>query len=105
MSSTSVHLANRLWYLEYSSIDNFRIHSWSLFLSDSKIISFKLRMFIALPLKSLFKEMITTKGKNGTGIGLFMSYSNIKAQFNGDIQFKSEVGKGSTFVIIIPISK
>ena len=55
--------------------------------------------------KSLFKEMITTKGKNGTGIGLFMSYSNIKAQFNGDIQFKSEVGKGSTFVIIIPISK
>ena len=55
--------------------------------------------------KSLFKEMITTKGKNGTGIGLFMSYSNIKAQFNGDIQFKSEVGKGSTFVIILPISK
>ena len=54
--------------------------------------------------KSLFKEMITTKGKNGTGIGLFMSYSNIKAQFNGDIQFKSEVGKGSTFVIILPIS-
>lgn len=54
--------------------------------------------------KSLFKKMITTKGKNGTGIGLFMSYSNIKAQFNGDIKFKSEVGKGSTFVIIIPIS-
>ena len=53
---------------------------------------------------NLFKKMITTKGKNGTGIGLFMSYSNIKAQFNGDIKFKSEVGKGTTFVIIIPIS-
>lgn len=55
--------------------------------------------------KNLFKEMITTKGKNGTGIGLFMSYSNIKAQFNGDIKFKSELGKGSTFTIVIPISE
>ena len=26
----------------------------------------------------LFKEMITTKGKDGTGLGLFMSYSTIK---------------------------
>ena len=51
----------------------------------------------------LFKEMITTKGKNGTGLGLFMSASNIKAQFNGDIKFTSEEGKGTTFNIIIPI--
>ena len=41
----------------------------------------------------LFKEMITTKGKNGTGLGLYMSYSTIKAHFNGDITFESEVGK------------
>ncbi|MDO5557487.1 MAG: HAMP domain-containing sensor histidine kinase [Clostridia bacterium] len=53
--------------------------------------------------KKLFKKMITTKGKNGTGIGLFMSYSNIKAQFNGDITFKSKKGKGTTFYISIPI--
>ena len=51
----------------------------------------------------LFKEMITTKGKNGTGLGLFMSASNIKAQFNGDIKFTSTKGKGTTFNIIIPI--
>ena len=51
----------------------------------------------------LFKEMITTKGKNGTGLGLFMSYSNIKAHYNGDLYFESEKGKGSTFYIEIPI--
>ena len=53
--------------------------------------------------EKLFKEMITTKGKNGTGLGLFMSASNIKAQFNGDIKFTSEEGKGTTFNVIIPI--
>ena len=53
---------------------------------------------------SLFKQMITTKGKNGTGLGLFMSYSNIKAKFNGNITFESEEGKGSTFHILLPIS-
>ena len=51
----------------------------------------------------LFKEMITTKGKNGTGLGLYMSYSTIKAHFNGDITFTSEEGKGTTFTIILPV--
>lgn len=51
----------------------------------------------------LFKEMITTKGKNGTGLGLYMSYSTIKAHFNGDITFESEEGKGTTFNIILPL--
>ena len=51
----------------------------------------------------LFKEMVTTKGKNGTGLGLYMSYSNIKAHFGGDITYVTEQGKGTTFNIIIPI--
>lgn len=51
----------------------------------------------------LFKEMVTTKGKNGTGLGLYMSYSNIRAHFSGDITFNSETGKGTEFSIIIPI--
>lgn len=51
----------------------------------------------------LFKEMITTKGKNGTGLGLFMSYSTIKAHFNGNITFETEKDKGTTFNIIIPM--
>lgn len=55
--------------------------------------------------EKLFKEMITTKGKNGTGLGLFMSASNIKAQFNGDIKFTSDKGRGTTFNVIIPTKK
>lgn len=51
----------------------------------------------------LFKEMITTKGKNGTGLGLFMSYSTIRAHFAGNITFDSEEGKGTTFIITLPI--
>ena len=53
--------------------------------------------------EKLFKSMVTTKGHNGTGLGLFMSYSNIRGHFNGDLKFTSEVGKGTTFYIIIPI--
>ena len=53
----------------------------------------------------LFKEMVTTKGKNGTGLGLYMSYSNIKAHFGGDITYETEIGKGTTFNIVIPIKK
>ncbi len=53
----------------------------------------------------LFTQMVTTKGKNGTGLGLFMSYSNIKAHFNGDITFTSELNKGTEFKIILPITR
>ena len=51
----------------------------------------------------LFKEMITTKGKNGTGLGLFMSYSNIRAHFNGNITVQSVEGSGTTFKIYLPL--
>jgi len=50
----------------------------------------------------LFKEMLTTKGKNGTGLGLYMSYSTIKGRFGGNMWFESQPGKGSTFYISIP---
>ena len=53
----------------------------------------------------LFKEMITTKGKNGTGLGLYMSYSTIKAHFGGDITVETEAGKGTTFNVILPVAK
>lgn len=50
----------------------------------------------------LFKQMVTTKGKYGTGLGLYMSYSTIKGKFQGDIKFESEEGIGTTFHIMIP---
>lgn len=50
----------------------------------------------------LFKEMVTTKGSDGTGLGLYMSYFAIKEYFGGDILFESYEGKGTEFKIIIP---
>jgi signal transduction histidine kinase len=50
----------------------------------------------------LFREMVTTKGKDGTGIGLYMSYSTIKGRFGGDIWFESIKDKGTAFYIAIP---
>ena len=53
----------------------------------------------------MFKEMITTKGKNGTGLGLYMSRSNIQAHFNGDLTYTTSAGIGTTFSIKIPIER
>ena len=53
--------------------------------------------------EKLFKEMITTKGKNGTGLGLFMSYSTIRAHFNGNITYETVKGEGTTFNIVLPV--
>jgi signal transduction histidine kinase len=51
----------------------------------------------------LFKEMITTKGKLGSGLGLYLSYSTIRGNFGGTITFTSELGVGTTFDVTIPI--
>jgi len=52
--------------------------------------------------KKLFKEMVTTKGKNGSGLGLFISYTSIKTGFGGNLCFSTKEGVGTTFKIIIP---
>ena len=50
----------------------------------------------------LFKEMVTTKGKNGSGLGLFISYTSIKTGFGGNLCFVTNDGVGTTFKVIIP---
>jgi len=52
----------------------------------------------------LFKEMITTKGKMGTGLGLYISYAIIKGKFGGELWFESGLGKGTTFYVTVPIA-
>ena len=52
----------------------------------------------------LLKSMITTKGKNGTGLGLYISYSTIKGKFGGTILIDSDEGKGTAITVIIPLA-
>ncbi len=56
-------------------------------------------------LEKIFDPFYTTKeaGK-GTGLGLSLSYNIIK-RFKGDIKVESEVGKGTTFTLILPLEK
>ena len=51
----------------------------------------------------LFKEMITTKAKMGTGLGLYMSYSTITGKFGGKMWFISKSGEETSFYIAIPV--
>jgi len=53
--------------------------------------------------KRLFEPFFSTKEvSKGTGLGLAISYSIIQ-QHNGTIEVKSQVGKGSTFTIKLPV--
>lgn len=51
-------------------------------------------------LKKLFEPSFSTKGKNGTGLGLYMSQKIIEKQFHGKIDVKSSP-QGSTFIVSI----
>jgi len=53
--------------------------------------------------EKLFKQMVTTKGKGGTGLGLYISSSTVRVRFGGRIWFESIPGVGTTFHIAIPI--
>ena len=55
-------------------------------------------------LSKLFEPFYTTKGKHGTGLGLAVIWRIID-NHNGTINVESEPGKGSTFIIHLPLQK
>jgi signal transduction histidine kinase len=54
-------------------------------------------------LDKVFEPFFTTKDK-GTGLGLAIVYNIIK-KHGGDIAAESEAGKGTTFVIVLPVQQ
>jgi len=54
-------------------------------------------------LAKIFRPFYTTKG-NGTGLGLPMARRTVE-EHHGRIEVTSEVGKGTTFVVILPLQQ
>ena len=55
--------------------------------------------------EKIFHPFFTTKGPGiGTGLGLSLSYDIVKAH-GGEIFVESEEGKGSEFIIILPVNR
>lgn len=52
--------------------------------------------------EAMFKEIMTTKGSEGTGIGMYLAYSVIRSVFKGNLTFETATGQGTTFIIVIP---
>ena len=52
--------------------------------------------------KNIFSPFFTTKEK-GTGLGLAISYGIIE-RHNGKIDVDTDLGRGSTFIVSLPVS-
>lgn len=53
--------------------------------------------------EKLFKSMITSKGTQGTGLGLYISNAVIRGKFNGEMWGENREGGGCIFGIKIPL--
>ncbi|MEW6729981.1 MAG: ATP-binding protein [Acidobacteriota bacterium] len=51
----------------------------------------------------IFEPFFTTKGKDGTGLGLSVSV-NIIAHHQGEIEVESRLGRGSCFIVRLPLA-
>lgn len=57
-------------------------------------------------LKKIYEPFFTTKrGQGGTGLGLNIVYNIVTNEYKGNIKCKSKIGKGTTFIIRIPIKE
>lgn len=53
----------------------------------------------------LFREMVTSKGTQGTGLGLYISQAVVHGNFGGDLWYKENPEGGSIFGMSIPIER
>ena len=53
----------------------------------------------------IFNNIMTTKGSKGTGLGLYLAATVIKGVYEGSIDFETEVGKGTKFIIKLPMKR
>jgi signal transduction histidine kinase len=51
----------------------------------------------------LFKEMTTSKGTQGTGLGLYISNAVVRGKFGGSMWLEDNPGGGSIFGMSIPL--
>lgn len=55
--------------------------------------------------KNLFRQMVTSKGTKGTGLGVFISNTVIKVKFDGMMSFEDNPQGGTIMNVIIPLKK
>jgi len=54
-------------------------------------------------LSKIFDPFYSTKGQKGTGLGLAVVWGIVE-EHNGKIEVKTEVGKGTTFTLSLPVN-
>ena len=55
-------------------------------------------------LKHIYDPFFSTKGEEGSGLGLSITYGIIR-KLKGDIAVESEVGVGTKFTVTVPIKR
>ena len=75
--------------------------------SEDKVaitISDKGRGISAKDLERIFEPFFTTKKEKGTGLGLSITYGIVE-KLGGNIRVDSQVGKGTSFTVTLPVKK